>query len=161
MTYRLRDGIWAGEYPDEKAIGHLMGQSVTTFVDLTTWDERLLYLLPDYRRLLPEGIKHFRFPLWPYWLPPIERLLGIVRAVEDNSPCYFHCRQGLDRTGVVAALLLVSRGIKLGEALSHLRMIRGADSPRQPYHIRYLEKSLTAISGSARDRLMGSASQKS
>ncbi len=122
----------------------MIGEGVTTFVDLTRWDERLFYSIHDYRGLLPEGVKRLGFPLWTYWLPPIGKLLEIVGAVEGNVSCYLHCRQGIDRTGVIAVLLLVCRGMPFDEALSYLSSLRGVDSPRKPYHIRYLKKYLNA-----------------
>ena len=50
--------------------------------------------------------------------------LAIVKMVEDNAPTYVHCRQGLDRTGVIAALVLRKRGMELNEALSYLTFAR-------------------------------------
>lgn len=143
--YRLCDGVWAGRYPDEPAIRQLTSEGVTTYVDLTRWDEQWVYSIKDYGKLLPEGARRFRFPLWTYWLPPIENLLAIVKMVEDNAPTYVHCRQGLDRTGVIAALVLRKRGMELNEALSYLTLARGTTSPRKRYHLKYLKKAVLTL----------------
>lgn len=141
VIYKLCDGVWAGEYPDESAILHLANEGVSTYVDLTRWDEQWVYSIQDYGKLLPEGARRFRFPLWTYWLPPLEKLLKIVSALENNIPSYVHCRQGLDRTGVIAALVLLKRGMKLEEALTYLKLARGTPSPRKTYHLKYLTKN--------------------
>ncbi len=83
----------------------------------------------------------FRFPLWSYDIPPLDQMLQIVEALEKNSPAYLHCRQGLDRTGIVAMLALMKRGMRLGGALDHLAEVRRQlpnPSPRKKYHFRYL-----------------------
>ncbi len=140
VTYKLCDGVWAGTYPDEAAIRRLTAEGIVAYADLTRRDEQWVYRIKDYGKLLPQSTKHFRFPLWTYWLPPPARLLEIVKVVEENTPCYVHCRQGLDRTGVIAALVLMQRGLSLDEALSHLRHARGTTTPRKSYHLKYLTK---------------------
>ena len=141
FLYRLCDGVWAGGYPDESAILKLGSEGVTTFVDLTRWDEQWVYRIKDYEKLLPEGARRFKFPLWTYWLPPVENLLAIVTVIENNAPTYVHCRQGLDRTGVIAALVLRKRGVELNEAPAYLTWARGTISPRKSYHLKYLKKA--------------------
>jgi len=145
VIYKLCDGVWAGGYPDEAAIQQLTAEGVTAYADLTRRDEQWVYRIKDYGKLLPAGAKHFKFALWTYWLPPLAKLLEIVGIVEENVPSYVHCRQGLDRTGVIAALLLLKRGMGLDEALSYLRRARGTASPRKLYHLKYLKRSALAL----------------
>jgi|GEM_PF-2373663 len=152
VMYKLCEGVWAGEYPDGTTIRRLTDEGVVAYVDLTRWDEQWIYAIKDYGDLLPPGTKRFRFPLWTYWLPRAQRLWEIVRTVEENVPCYLHCRQGLDRTGMIAALILLHKGMSLDEALSHLRRARGADSPRKSYHVEYLKKMASAV---AKDPMSG------
>lgn len=147
VIYQLCDGIWAGSYPDITAIQKLTAEGVAAYVDLTRWDEQWYFGIHDYEDLLPPGTRHFKFPLWTYWLPPVNRLLEIVRVLQGNSPSYIHCRQGLDRTGVIAALTLLSNGMELDEVLSYLKSARGTASPRKPYHLRYLKKNASALVG--------------
>jgi hypothetical protein len=145
VTYKLCEGIWAGGYPDPSAIQRLSAEGVTSYVDLTRRDEQWVYGIRNYDPLLPAGADHMRFPLWTYWLPSVARLLKIVKVAQGNSPSYIHCRHGLDRTGVIAALVLLSRGMPLDDALSYLRNARGTDSPRIPYHLRYLRRNASAV----------------
>ncbi len=141
MFYRLVDEIWAGPYPDRTTIPLLLERGVRTFVNLTRWDEKIVYFIRAYKKHLPNGATHLNYPLWTYSLPPVEEMLTIVDAVELNAPAYLHCRHGLDRTGVTAVLILMKRGMTLPEALEHIARARGDQpqrSPRKPYHFRYL-----------------------
>lgn len=153
VIYKLWDGTWAGGYPDEAAIQRLTAEGVTAYADLTRRDEQWVYRIKDYGNLLPAGAKHFKFGLWTYWLPPLARLMEIVSIIEQNVPSYVHCRQGLDRTGVIAALLLLKRGMGLDEALSYLRRARGTASPRKLYHLNYLRKSALALCGNNQSKI--------
>lgn len=154
VIYKLCDDVWAGGYPDLAAIQRLTAEGVTSFVDLTRRDEKWVYGIKNYDNLLPAGAKHLKFPLWTYWLPPVTRLLEIVKVLQGNSPSYLHCRQGLDRTGVIAALVLLSRGMALDDTLSYLKTARGADSPRFSYHLRYLERNASAAADYAPQKMV-------
>jgi hypothetical protein len=143
--YELCEGVWAGEYPDRAAIERLTAEGVTSYVDLTRRDEQWVYGIKNYDNLLPANSSHMRFPLWTYWLPGLPRLLEIVGVVQGNCGSYIHCRKGLDRTGVIAALVLLSRGMSLDDTLSYLRRARGEDSPRIPYHLKYLRNNSSVV----------------
>jgi protein-tyrosine phosphatase len=141
VFYELCNNIWAGPYPSEAAIQKLTEYGVKTLINLTRDDEKLWFGLRSYRQFLPDGVRMFRFPLWSYDIPPLEQMLQIVEILEDKSPSYLHCRQGLDRTGIVAMLTLMKRGMQLGSALDHLSEVRRQlpnPSPRKKYHFRYL-----------------------
>ncbi len=141
MFYRLVDEIWAGPYPDLAMIHQLLDKGVRTFVNLTRWDEKIVYWIRSYKRHLPAGVRHANFPLWTYSLPSLEDMLTIASTVEKDAPTYLHCRHGLDRTGVTAVLILMQRGMALQEALDHIASARGGmrySSPRKDYHFSYL-----------------------
>ncbi|MBI4964564.1 MAG: dual specificity protein phosphatase family protein [Desulfomonile tiedjei] len=145
FIYKLCDRVWAGGYPDVAAIQRLTAEGVKSYINLTRRDEQWVYGIKSYESLLPAGANQLRFPLWTYWLPRVTRLLEIAQAVQGNAPSYVHCRQGLDRTGMIAALVLLSRGMTLDDTLSYLRNARGTDSPRIPYHLKYLRKHASDV----------------
>lgn len=148
--YNLCDGVWAGLYPDKSSIRFLADSDVRTFVNLTRPDEKLFFGLRSYKDLLPGGAHHHRFPLYSYELPQVEVLLGIVDAIEERKPSYLHCRQGLDRTGTLAVLTLMKRGLRLNSALKHINDVRNGmekHSPRRRYHFRYLWNAEKYIHG--------------
>jgi hypothetical protein len=152
LLYNLCDGIWAGPYPYEAAIRKLTNYGVKTFVNLTRADEKLFFGLSSYRSLLSSGAQVFRFPLWSHDLPVIDELLPVVEVLINNRPSYLHCRQGLDRTGVVAVLTLMKRGMGWDSALEHLKNVRDEQSepsPRKNYHLRYLKNADAFLNGGA------------
>jgi hypothetical protein len=139
--YELCEGIWAGLYPDESSIRLLVDIGVQAFVNLTRPDEKLFFRLGSYKDLLPKTAHHYRFPLYSYQLPPVDELLRIVDCLQSNPPSYLHCRQGLDRTGTIAVLTLMKRGMNLRDSLRHITEARNGmrkPSPRRRYHFRYL-----------------------
>lgn len=153
MIYNVCEGVWAGDYPGSDSIAALTGHGVTTYVNLTRWDEKIVHGIRSYRRQLPKGSLHARFPLWTYWLPAPDRLMRIVDFIEGHNPAYLHCRHGIDRTGVVAALLLTSRrGLTLEDALKRLTEGRGQPSPRMDIHFRYLAEAQRSFGRPSIDR---------
>jgi hypothetical protein len=152
VVYRLCEGIWAGSYPDEQTIRKLTKYGVKTYVNLTRDDEKLWYGRRSYCRFLPNRSTLSRFPLWSYDLPPVNKLLHTSEILESGNPSYLHCRQGLDRTGAVAMLTLMKRGMSLNEAQAHLNKAREGlsdPSPRKKYHFRYLRNAEACLHGNA------------
>jgi len=152
VFYNLCEGIWAGSYPDEQAIRQLTRHGVKIYVNLTRDDEKLWFGLRSYRQFLPGSMKMCRFPLWSYDLPPVKELLNITETLQSESPSYLHCRQGLDRTGVVAMITLMTRGMLLADAQNFLNKARkglGQPSPRKKYHFRYLRNVEAYLHGGA------------
>jgi len=97
-------------------------------------------------------MKMCRFPLWSYDLPPVKELLNITETLQSESPSYLHCGQGLDRTGVVAMITLMTRGMLLADAQNFLNKSRkglGQPSPRKKYHFRYLRNVEAYLHGGA------------
>lgn len=78
---------------------------------------------------MPIGATIFTFPLHdtlePQWMPPradLERFLGVVHRYTVDSPSYWHCHAGLNRSGIaVAAYLHLYRGLPIGESIAQLR----------------------------------------
>lgn len=57
-------------------------------------------------------------------MPPAHRLYSIARftsACVDDGPTLVHCQAGLNRSGLIASLVLVERGWSPAEALATIR----------------------------------------
>jgi Tyrosine phosphatase family len=144
-------GACAGEYSDQPLVQRLIDADVKTFVNLTRPDEKLFFDIGSYRRHLPNGVNYYKHSLYAFGLAPVQDLMGIVKIIEDGKPSCLHCRQGLDRTGTVAVLTLMNRGLILRDALSEIRDRReGLEkaSPGKRYHFRYLLKAGRQLTGS-------------
>lgn len=57
----------------------------------------------------------------------LERFLAAAHLYAADTPTYWHCHAGLNRSGfAVAAYLHLYRGLPIGEAIDHLRAVRSA-----------------------------------
>lgn len=153
-SYWVEPGrILAGEHPDGGSEGAtrarieaLLGAGVRSFIDLTQADE-----LPDYRRLLPEGVAHYSFPLPDHSIPrtpqemrDVQRTL--LNVVTSGTPVYVHCRAGIGRTGITIGCYLRERGESPDGALAELnrlwqqnaRAVRWPSIPETPEQERFI-----------------------
>jgi protein tyrosine/serine phosphatase len=144
MVYELGDGLWAGAYPDAQSIRELLDRGVKTFVNLTRRDEEWWGAIRSYQSMLPVGVNAVRYPLWTFFLPPPRKLIPLAKEIRSRAPVYLHCRHGLDRTGVMACLILMAEGLSSDEAVGRLQVLRSglpARSPRRAYHFGYLKRA--------------------
>ena len=67
---------------------------------------------------------------------------GFHRLLDANGRMLIHCKGGLGRAGLVAARLLVERGIPAGQAISHVRRRRpGAiETEEQKAYLLHLDR---------------------
>jgi protein-tyrosine phosphatase len=77
------------------------------------------------------GIRFLSFPIADRGLPndsgPFEAF--IEEIANDNAPIAIHCRAGIGRSAIVAAALLVRRGIAPALAIEHIAHARGTRVP--------------------------------
>ncbi|MCX7702975.1 MAG: tyrosine-protein phosphatase [Planctomycetota bacterium] len=97
------EGVYRGGQPDEKGVKELKRLGVRTVIDLRSSERK------EYDDLLAKnGIEHIRIPMSDIsGEPPTEeQVKKFFEIVSDPSkkPVFFHCRRGVDRTGVFCAL---------------------------------------------------------
>jgi len=72
-----------------------------------------------------------------------------MRAVETDlnrgNAVVVHCRQGVGRSSVIAALLLGREGFHLSTALEHIKNARGVRVPETAEQRRWLERYMPAL----------------
>ncbi len=55
----------------------------------------------------------------------LERFLGAIDGYAKHEPTYWHCHAGLNRSGIaVAAYLHLYRGMRISDAIAHMRESR-------------------------------------
>ncbi len=91
------------------------------------------------------GIAFISFPIpdrsTPNSLPDALRLFeALVRLLERGKNVAVHCRQGVGRSGIVAAGTLVASGVQLDRALQLVGTARGVTIPETPGQLKWLEQ---------------------
>jgi protein-tyrosine phosphatase len=101
---------------------------------LTAEEEVDLDLRAEEREAKAHGLEFWSFPIPDREVPASESQLTsalerVDRALAAGKNVVVHCRQGVGRTGLVAACLLVSKGIAPEPTIRALRAVRGATIP--------------------------------
>ena len=107
-------------------------------------EERELNLENEQREAQTQGMEFISLPITDRGVPDaeteltpiLERLDGILSAGRN---VVVHCRQGIGRTGLLAACLLISRGLLPEDALRKLSAACGAPVPETPERRRWID----------------------
>jgi protein-tyrosine phosphatase len=68
-------------------------------------------------------------------------LLGnVALALASGKNIAVHCRQGVGRSGLISAALLMTAGIRPQEAMAVVSKARGVVTPETPGQVQWLEQ---------------------
>src|SRR5262249_46149891 len=112
LSARPRGGDWL---EDEVKVWHREGVDEVLSL-LTTDEEEALDLEKEARLAAKEGLTFLSFPIFDRQIPSSQAVLTstlekIDADLSTAKNVLIHCRQGIGRTGLVAACLLVSKGL--------------------------------------------------
>jgi protein-tyrosine phosphatase len=130
LASRPRGGDWL---PEEMASWQRAG--INTVVSLLTSDEeRDLELKHESQEARAQGMKFISFPIHDRQVPASESEMSaaldrIDADLSAGKNVVVHCRQGIGRTGLVAACLLVTKGLSPEAAVETLSAARGNAIP--------------------------------
>lgn len=130
MAARPRGGEWL-----EDEIVNWQRQGVKTVLSLlTSQEEKELGLVNEAVEARAHGITYLTFPILDREVPDSESSLRRVLEQVDSElssgkNVLVHCRQGVGRAGLVAACLLVTKGLHAETALNRLAAARGMPLP--------------------------------
>ena len=130
LAARPRGGEWLH---DELASWQRAGVN-TVFSLLTPEEERDLDLTHEGRETKGHGMTFRAFPIPDRKVPDSETRLTkalekLDRELASGRNVVLHCRQGIGRTGLVAACLLVTKGLETKTAIKRLSAARGTSVP--------------------------------
>jgi protein tyrosine/serine phosphatase len=101
--------IWRGERPTDltglKNLGikRIINLESGMYELIRVYDNEFsieqLQFPPDF------GMVEYHMPVKAYSPPPVKFIYKILDLVRDGIPTYIHCKQGVDRTGFVAAVI--------------------------------------------------------
>ena len=112
------------------------GQGIDVILSLLTVEEqRDLGLLNEANVAKTHGITFVSLPIGDMQIPrsrqPLAGVLQMISAeLSSGRNVFIHCRQGIGRTGLVAACLLVKAGWTPENAMKHLTNVRGLPVPQ-------------------------------
>jgi protein-tyrosine phosphatase len=140
LAARPRGGDWL-----EDEIASWRRAGIDAVVSLLTPEEELdLDLKTEGREATAQGMEFIPLPIPDRDVPSSEAALASVlekldRALSSGKNVVVHCRQGIGRTGLVAACLLVSRGFTPEAAVRTLSAARGAPVPETAQQRRWID----------------------
>jgi tyrosine-protein phosphatase SIW14 len=105
--HQLNEELYRGAQPRAGGLRRLAELGVVTVLNLRGSNARTRMDEAEAKSL---GLKYFNVPL-PVWGRPsdssIRRVMEIIAAAE-NRPVFVHCKDGVDRTGMIVALYRMS-----------------------------------------------------
>jgi protein-tyrosine phosphatase len=140
LAARPRGGDWL---EDEIAAWRQAGIN-TVLSLLTPEEEKDLDLKAEARGVRRRGMKFMSLPIPDRQVPAAQSgvtatLEKIDADLESGKNVVIHCRQGIGRTGLVAACLLVTRGLSPGAAIASLSAARGDAVPETEEQRRWVD----------------------
>jgi len=125
LSSRPRGGDWL-----EDEVSGWRRYGIDTVVSLLTDDEEQELGL---RHEASEARKHDWPPISSIQDIKLSDLLETIqRDLEHGKNVLVHCRQGIGRTGLVAASLLVREGMEPASAIQKVSKVRGVQIPETP-----------------------------
>ena len=92
-----------------------------------------------------KGVQFISFPIPDRGVPPstgaaMALLSGLFEALDQGKNVAVHCRQGIGRSGLVAAGLLVASGMRVDEAIDAVSAARGREIPETPAQLQWIRQ---------------------
>jgi protein-tyrosine phosphatase len=148
MAARPRGGDWL---EDELTSWRKAGVD-TVFSLLTADEEKELDLQSEARQVRKLGMTFRSFPIPDRDVPRSEARLGAALEELDQDlsagkNAVIHCRQGIGRTGLVAACLLVTKGLSSGAAVTSVSAARGTQVPETEEQRRWIDHYAATLAG--------------
>lgn len=119
---------------------------------LTPDEERDLDLRDEANEVRAQGMDFTWFPIPDRQVPRSEAkwsevLDGVGRSLSTGKNVLIHCRQGIGRSGLVAACLLVKKGISPGAAVQSVSSARGMPVPETDEQRDWIDHYAVALAG--------------
>lgn len=145
---RPRGGDWL---EDELAGWHREGIDEVLSL-LTPEEEQSLDLEQESRLTTQEGMNFVSFPIPDRQVPTSRAALAstlekINADLSSGKNVMIHCRQGIGRTGLVAACLLITKGWDPATAIERISSSRGLAVPETEEQRRWIDGFAAVLAG--------------
>jgi protein-tyrosine phosphatase len=163
MNLYWADGPWSGKlalaaHPhgwdwleDEIASWRREGVNIV-FSLLTSEEEHDLGLSDEAMQVKSRGMQFLSFPIPDREVPDSSTKVAATlekldAALSSGSNVVVHCRQGIGRTGLMAACLLVMKGLNPEAAVNSLSAARGISVPETAAQRRWIDHYAATLAG--------------
>lgn len=141
MAAHPRGGDWL---QDEMAVWRRAGIDVVLSL-LTSEEEQDLDLQDEPGRAKDQEMNFISLPIPDRQAPEsqaevAEVLEDVDAMLSDGKNVVIHCRQGVGRTGMIAACLLVGKGVEPDAAVARLSAARGFAVPETAAQRRWIDR---------------------
>ncbi|MGB8062134.1 MAG: dual specificity protein phosphatase family protein [Candidatus Sulfotelmatobacter sp.] len=141
LAARPRGGDWLG---DDVANWKKAGVGAVLSL-LTPEEQKELELQNEAREVQGQGLRFSSFPIPDLQVPRSEaKLADALKNMAANLSAgrnvLIHCRQGIGRTGMIAACLLIQSGMSPGAAVELVSAARGMAVPETPEQREWIER---------------------
>jgi|SRR5271166_100931 len=124
----------------------------TVFSLLTSEEEEELGLSNEARHVKARGMRFVSFPIPDREIPDSDAkaaaaLEKLDADLSSGRNVVVHCRQGIGRTGLIAASLLVMKGLTPEAAVKALGAARGVTIPETAAQRRWIDHYATVLAG--------------
>lgn len=148
LSARPRGDDWL---PDETASWRKAGVS-TVLSLLEPEEERDLGLKNEAQEVQRQGMSFLSLPISDRQVPSSEsRLTATLEKLDtelsSGKNVLVHCRQGVGRTGLVAACLLVTKGLSPGAAVASVAAARGISVPETTEQREWIDRYAATLAG--------------
>ena len=148
LASRPRGGEWL---PDEMEAWRQAGID-TVFSLLTPEEEQDLDLKREAQEVKSRGMKFASLPIPDRQVPNSESAVSAAldelhADLSAGKHVVIHCRQGVGRTGLVAACLLIAKGLTPEVAVKTLSAARGNPVPETAEQLRWIDHYAAVLAG--------------
>jgi protein-tyrosine phosphatase len=133
-----------GEWLEEEIIS-MKKQNVGVLVSLLESEEVYeLGLEGEEKACLNNGLGYISFPIKDRDIPKdenkLESFIGLLmQKLNDGISVVIHCRMGIGRSSIIAACILLKKGLKAKEIFTEIRKSRGMKVPDTDTQIAWVE----------------------
>jgi protein-tyrosine phosphatase len=141
LAARPRGGDWL-----EEELANWQRAGVDTVLSLLTHEEEIdLGIALEAAETEAKGMKFLSFPILDRQVPNSIIELSVTLTILDGElsagrNVVLHCRQGIGRTGLVAACLLITKGFNPDEAVHLLSTARGIPIPETQEQLHWINQ---------------------
>jgi len=148
LAARPRGGDWL---EDEIAAWRKAGIH-TVLSLLTPEEEQELDLNNEAREVKQKGMRFLSLPIPDREVPCAESQVrtaveNVDADLSSGANVVIHCRQGIGRSGLVAACLLITKGLSSGAAIDTLSAARGVEIPETSEQRHWIDHYAATLTG--------------